>query len=392
MNIQDRHLSAQIAVLAWYDGAARDLPWRVTPQARKASARSNPYHVWLSEMMLQQTTVLTVKPYFEKFTSLWPTVTDLAQADRDDVMAAWAGLGYYARARNLHKAALIVADEFGGTFPEDEKTLLRLPGVGAYTAAAITAFAFGHHAVVVDGNIERVTARWNKIEDPLPKARSDCYKAMAALTPKGDPLGSGISKPDFLAGDFAQALMDIGASICTAPRKSGTDVTAPSCLICPLAQTCAAKDHDPARFPIKIAKKPRPDRFGHVLIIKDDDGHVVLTLRPDKGLLGGLYLFPTNDWPDGGGKSEVSGKIKNGHPAHMLRDMTGQGSVLNTIVSHIFSHFRVLITVEVIHLKTTKPDLPTIDEFSLKWVKINELATHAIPTVMVKCAKAAQLL
>ena len=412
MQIHNRHELAQDAVLAWYEHAARDLPWRITPKARARGMRPNPYHVWLSEIMLQQTTVATVKAYFEKFTSRWPTVGDLAAADRDDVMAAWAGLGYYARARNLHKAAQMIAHDFDGTFPEDEDSLRQLPGVGPYTAAAISAFAFGHDAVVVDGNIERITARWDKIETPLPKAKSECTATMAALTPMGRKRAQNGTSPNFLAGDFAQALMDIGSSICTASRSSASPSSAsgvsssglpssgvnlPSCLICPLEETCASKDSDPARLPVKMPKKKRPDRFGHVLIITDDAGHVLLSRRPDKGLLGGLDIFPTNDWPDGGGLDEHSGRISPHHPAHRL--LTGFGgdtvlerAVLNDPVHHIFSHFRVIMTVEVIRVRGAKAVLPSDDGLPLNWAQIAHLDDHALPTVMVKCAKAARII
>ena len=375
---EERYQSSAEAVLAWYGSSARDLPWRIRPHDRAKGRRPDPYHVWLSEIMLQQTTVATVKSYFEKFTSIWPTVSDLASADRDDVMSAWAGLGYYARARNLHKAAQVVAQDHGGVFPQTEDALLTLPGVGAYTAAAIASIAFGHRAVVMDGNIERVTARFDKIETPLPKAKSACYDVMDKLTPHGD----------FLAGDFAQALMDIGATICTPPRKTASGLTAPSCLICPLSQHCAAKDAQPEHLPVKLAKKPRPDRHGHVLIIKDALGNIVLTRRPDQGLLGGLDILPTNDWPDGGGQTPEDGMITERHPAHALISSLGRGQILNEEVSHIFTHFRILMKVETITIEGKTPSLA--DGFF--WAAQDELAQRALPTVMVKCLKAARLL
>jgi A/G-specific adenine glycosylase len=376
-----RHRRAAAAALKWYHSHGRDLPWRTSPQKRKSmGVRPDPYHVWLSEIMLQQTTVATVKTYFEKFTSIWPTVSDLAAADRNDVLSAWAGLGYYARARNLHKTAKMVADDHGGAFPDTEDGLRSLPGIGPYTAAAIAAIAFGRRAVVVDGNIERLTARWDRIEEPLPKAKAACYAVMDALTPKG--CGN-----DFDAGDFAQALMDIGSGICTPPRKSSSGLTAPSCPICPLAATCIGKDHDPAHLPLRPPKKPRPDRHGHALVVTDAEGHVVLTRRADKGLLGGLEVFPGNDWPDGGGATPDDGMVACHQPAAGLLSRFGRGVVLNTPVEHVFTHFRVLITVEVIRLEDIRPDLPE----GFFWVHRDNLPGRALPTVMVKCAAAAEI-
>ncbi len=375
-----RHQSATLAVLRWYQDNARDLPWRTTPAMRAKGVIPNPYHVWLSEMMLQQTTVATVKAYFEKFITIWPTVADLAAADRDDVMSAWAGLGYYARARNLHKAAGMVVEDFGGVFPQDETTLRSLPGVGPYAAAAISAIAFGRKAVVVDGNIERIMARWDAVTTPLPKVKPALYHVMSLLTPEDE----------YLAGDFAQALMDIGSSICTAPRKSSsslTGLTVPSCLICPLHATCISKNDAPERLPRKLPKKPRPDRYGHVLLLVDAAGHIVLTKRPDEGLLGGLDIFPTNDWPDGGGLTADQGDITDAHPAWLLLSAFGRGARLNQPVDHIFSHFRVLMTVEVITLDAVMPDIPN----GFSWAALDDLSKYALPTVMMKCVKAAQL-
>lgn len=373
-----RYAEATKAVLTWYSAHARDLPWRTRPQDRAKGVRPNPYHVWLSEVMLQQTTVATVKSYFEKFTSIWPYVTDLAAANREDVMSAWAGLGYYARARNLHRAAQLVAEEYGGRFPETEDELRKLPGIGSYTAAAIASIAFGNRAVVMDGNIERVTARFDQIKTPLPKAKDECYDVMDKLTPDGA----------YLAGDFAQALMDIGATICTAPRKTASGPSKPSCLICPLSVTCIAKDNAPENLPVKLPKKPRPDRHGHVLIIRDAEDSVVLAKRPDQGLLGGLDILPTNDWPDGGGLHPDEGMISDHHPAAKLKTSFGQGHFLNEEVSHIFTHFRVLIKVETLTLSVVTPPLP--DHFF--WAKKEMLSERALPTVMLKCLKLARLL
>ena len=224
-------------LLAWYDRHARDLPWR----ARPGAAPPDPYRVWLSEVMLQQTTVAAVKPYFAAFTARWPDVEALAAAREDDVMAAWAGLGYYSRARNLVKCARAVAER--GGFPATEADLRELPGLGAYTAAAVAAIAFGRRAVVVDANVERVVARLFAIEDPLPGARKAIRSAADSIT------------PDRRAGDFAQAMMDLGATVCTARD--------PRCLLCPLAQACAARAAgDPARLPVKAPRKAKPPLAG----------------------------------------------------------------------------------------------------------------------------------
>jgi A/G-specific adenine glycosylase len=259
-------------LLAWYDKAARVLPWRSPP-----GARADPYHVWLSEVMLQQTTVKAVIPYYAKFLRRWPTVAALASADIDEVMAAWAGLGYYSRARNLHACARAVAAAHEGRFPRDEAALLALPGVGAYTAAAIAAIAFDVRATAVDGNIERVVARLFAVEEPLP-ASKPAIKALAArLTPAAR------------TGDFTQAMMDLGATVCS-PR-------APSCLICPLRTHCLAHARGIARtLPVKAKKGEKPRRFGAVFIAVRRDGAVLLRRRPPKGLLGGMLEVPSTAW------------------------------------------------------------------------------------------------
>jgi len=259
-------------LIAWYDDHARDLPWRVPPDAGR---RPDPYHVWLSEVMLQQTTVAAVIPYFHRFLDRWPTVATLAAAEDGAVMAAWAGLGYYARARNLLATARAVAAR-GGRFPEDEAGLRALPGIGAYTAAAIAAIAFGRPAVVVDGNVERVVARLFAVETPLPDARPILRAHAADITPAERP------------GDHAQAMMDLGATVCT-PR-------APACPACPLAADCGALAIGlPERFPVKRAKAIRPERRGTAFWL-ERAGHVLLVRRPPSGLLGGMLALPSGPW------------------------------------------------------------------------------------------------
>ncbi|WP_273691702.1 A/G-specific adenine glycosylase [Ketogulonicigenium vulgare] len=264
-------------LLDWYDRHARVMPWRVSPADRKAGVRPNPYHVWMSEVMLQQTTVAAVRDYHVKFTTLWPTVQDLAAAPDSDVMEAWAGLGYYARARNLLKCARAVVADHGGVFPQTLEGLLALPGVGPYTAAAVAAIAYDIPATVVDGNVERVMSRLFNVETPLPKAKPELTVHAARLTPDTRP------------GDYAQAVMDLGATICT-PKS-------PACVICPLTAGCLARAAGTAAtLPRKLPKKPQPLRRGTAYIARRADGTYLLERRPDKGLLGGMLGWPGGEW------------------------------------------------------------------------------------------------
>jgi len=274
-------VDAANALLNWYAVDKRRLPWRA-----QAGERPDPYRVWLSEIMLQQTTVAAVKPYFEAFSRRWPTVQALAAEKDSEVMGAWAGLGYYARARNLLACARAVVCDHGGRFPDSEAELARLPGIGRYTSAAIAAIAFGRRAVVVDGNVERVLARVFAARD-----KSDLRALADELTPDGP------------SGDFAQAMMDLGATICT-PR-------APRCDRCPLATWCAARaSGDPEAFPVKAAKAPRPARTGTAYWL-EHDGHVLLVTRPPRGLLGGMNALPSDsapldaDWEEAGSVAHV---------------------------------------------------------------------------------------
>ena len=277
-------------LLEWYDAHARDLPWRLPPASALPDDPAWPYRVWLSEVMLQQTTVAAVKPYFAKFTSTWPTVEALAAASDDDVMAAWAGLGYYSRARNLVKCARAVAER--GGFPATEAELRALPGLGDYTAAAVAAIAFGQRAVVVDANIERVVARLFAIAEPLPGAKKAIRAAAETVT------------PERRAGDFAQAMMDLGAQICT-PK-------APRCLICPLQGPCRARaSGEPESLPVKPPKKAVPERRGTAFWITRGEGREVwLVTRPAQGMLGGMRALPDDGWSaraDGSGDVPLEG-------------------------------------------------------------------------------------
>jgi A/G-specific adenine glycosylase len=278
------------ALLGWYDRNARDLPWRAAPGSTLPDDPAWPYRVWLSEVMLQQTTVAAVKPYFAKFLDIWPTVDALAAADDDDVMAAWAGLGYYSRARNLVKCARAVAER--GGFPATEAELRALPGLGDYTAAAVAAIAFGQRAVVVDANVERVVARLFAIREPLPKARKAIRAAADSIT------------PDRRAGDFAQAMMDLGSHVCTSK--------APRCLICPLAEACKGRRAgEPERLPLKPPKKQVPERRGTAYWITRGSGaEVWLVTRPPSGMLGGMRALPDDGWSaqaDGSGTAPLAG-------------------------------------------------------------------------------------
>lgn len=297
------------ALLDWYDAHARSLPWRTPPGAE---GRPDPYRVWLSEVMLQQTTTAHAAPYFAAFTSRWPTVADLAGAEDGDVMAAWAGLGYYARARNMLAGARAVVRDHGGVFPDTEVALLKLPGVGAYTAAAVASIAFGRAANVVDGNVERVMARLFAVETPLPAARPELKRLAAMFV------------TDHRPGDWPQALMDLGATVCR-PKS-------PLCDRCPVAFACEGlKTGAPERYPLKTKKADRSHRRGHVWVLRDDAGRIALVRRPDKGLLGGMLGLPTSDW------SEAA----DGTPP-VAADWRDAGAV-----EHVFTHFSLTLTVRV---------------------------------------------
>ncbi len=297
------------ALLAWYDASARDLPWRVGPRDHAAGVRQDPYKVWLSEVMLQQTTVPHATPYFLAFTQRWPTVSALAAEEDGAVMSAWAGLGYYARARNLLACARAVAADHGGVFPDTEAGLLALPGVGAYTAAAVAAIAFDRPANVVDGNVERVMARLFAVETPLPAAKPELKTLAAGLV--------GDDRP----GDWAQGLMDLGATICR-PK-------APLCDRCPVSRFCAALTTGaPEAYPRKTAKADRPRRFG-VAYVVTRGREVALVRRPGKGLLGGMLALPTGDW---GAKALEAPPV--------AADWRPMGEI-----EHVFTHFSLTLRV-----------------------------------------------
>ena len=334
-------------LLDWYDRHRRDLPWRARP-----GETPDPYRVWLSEVMLQQTTVATVRPRFAAWIARWPDFASLAAAPDEDVMAAWAGLGYYARARNLLRAAKAVVADHDGAFPRTERELRTLPGLGAYTAAAVAAIAFGERAVVVDANVERVVARLFAIAAPLPAGRAAIRVAADAVT------------PELRAGDFAQALMDLGSAICT-PKK-------PRCLLCPLQTHCDGfATGAPDAFPVKAAKKARPKRYGTIFWLEREgpgEPEVLLVRRPDKGLLGGMRALPTGPWVD-----EAPELV--GAPA--LADWR----LLAGTVEHGFTHFTLELALAV-------AAGPAQGEPPGEWWPVDALEDAGLPTLFARATAA----
>jgi A/G-specific adenine glycosylase len=327
--------------LAWYDDHARDLPWRSPP----GTPAPDPYRVWLSEIMLQQTTVATVRPKFDYFTARWPDFASLAAADEAELMTAWAGLGYYARARNLVACARVVVARHGGVFPGNEAELRALPGIGAYTAAAIASIAFGERAVVVDGNVERVVARLFAIDEPLPAARTAIRVATDSITPGRRP------------GDFAQAMMDLGSSICT-PRS-------PKCLVCPLVGQCAGlATGAPETFPVKPAKAARPQRYGTIFWAEHQD-QVLLVRRPPRGLLGGMRALPTGPWADT-------------PPGLADSPVDADWTLLDTSVVHVFTHFRLELALAVARVREHSN--------AGEWWPVADIESAGLPTVFAKAA------
>jgi A/G-specific adenine glycosylase len=340
-------------LLGWYDAHHRELPWRTAPRDLAKGHRPDPYRVWLSEIMLQQTTVEAVKSYYTRFLELWPTVTDLAAADPDDVMKAWAGLGYYSRARNLKKCADFVAAELEGVFPDSEAGLLSLPGIGPYTAAAVAAIAFNRPAAVVDGNVERVFSRLFSIATPLPAAKSEIRQRVLEVLPHDRP------------GDFAQATMDLGATICSPKR--------PKCMLCPVNDYCSAlANGDPEFFPVKAAKKEKPLRRGAAFIAVRSDGSVLLRKRKGSGLLAGMAEPPTTDWTariDGETGVEAAPFKAAWRPCGAIR--------------HVFTHFELSMDV-------FRADVGTRETSDGEWWSpASQLAGEALPTVMKKAITAA---
>lgn len=345
-----RDLELSDVLLDWYDANARVLAWRIPPARSKAGARPDPYRVWLSEVMLQQTTVAAVIKYFHDFTTRWPTLAALAAAPDEVVMARWAGLGYYARARNLLKCARVVMADYGGVFPDTRDELLALPGIGPYTAAAIASIAFGRAEVVVDGNVERVMARMFNIATPLPAAKPELTAHASALTPA------------LRAGDYAQAVMDLGATVCT-PKS-------PNCGLCPWSGPCLARAAGrAAELPLRSPKPLKPTRHGMVYIARNEAGAWLLERRPDKGLLGGMLGWPGAAWGD---------------EAVERPPFTADWQVVTGEVRHTFTHFHLRLTIQIATVEHVNPqqgafieqdqfnpaDLPTV---------MRKVYNHALP-------------
>jgi len=339
------------ALLDWYARERRELPWRAP-----AGQTPDPYAVWLSEIMLQQTTVAAAIPYYQRFLARWPSVKALAAANLDEVLSAWAGLGYYSRARNLHACARLVAERHAGQFPHTEEGLRELPGIGPYTAAAIAAIAFGARATPVDGNIERVVARLFAVQQPLPAAKDEIGRLAATLT------------PEWRAGDFAQALMDLGASVCTPKR--------PSCLMCPLQRDCSAYAQGiEAALPARAARPERPVRVGLAFLALREDAHVLLRRRPEAGLLGGMLEVPSTAWAE---------MLPPVNEALRTAPVRGEWWAVPGTVAHTFTHFRL----ETLVYRAIVPADASLtfwaDPQRCRWVARRDLNRAALPSVMRK--------
>jgi A/G-specific adenine glycosylase len=338
-------------LLAWYDRHRRALPWRAP-----RGTRADPYRVWLSEIMLQQTTVKAVAPYYARFLQRWPDLPALAAAPLDDILRAWAGLGYYARARNLHACARAVVERHGGHFPASEAALRELPGIGAYTAAAIAAIAFDQAATPIDGNIERVTARLYAVTTALPAAKAEIARLTCALTPR------------HRAGDFAQAMMDLGATICTPKR--------PACSLCPWNKNCAAHSAgEPELFPIRSPKRDGALRRGAAFVARRADDFVLLRTRPSRGLLGGMAEVPTTPWSadfDESKTLEAAPRFASARKPIVWRKIGG-------VVRHVFTHFPLELTI----YRADVPHAVAVPD-GMRWIAISELGGEALPSVMRK--------
>jgi A/G-specific adenine glycosylase len=346
-------------LLAWYDRHRRVLPWRPPP-----GERADPYGVWLSEIMLQQTGVKTVGPYFLKFLARWPDVDALGRASLDDVLRMWAGLGYYSRARNLHACAVAVRRDHGGVFPDTEAGLRALPGIGPYTASAIAAIAFGRSTMPVDGNIERVVSRLFAVETPLPQAKPLIQQLATTLLGLARDEESRAGDAESRAGDSAQALMDLGSSICT-PKK-------PACALCPLNDGCAARGRDDQEsFPRKAPKKTGALRRGAAFVVTRGD-RLLVRSRPDKGLLGGMTEVPGSDWLAGGDDKAALAQAPRVRGIARWHRKAG-------IVSHVFTHFPLELVVY-----TAKAPARAAAPKGMRWVEIATLADEALPNVMRK--------
>jgi A/G-specific adenine glycosylase len=340
-------------LLAWYDRHRRKLPWRAAP-----GNAADPYRVWLSEIMLQQTTTKAVAPYFAKFLARWNDVRALAAAPLSEVLGAWAGLGYYARARNLHGCARVVVERYGGTFPQSESALRELPGIGRYTAAAISAIAFDVPATPVDGNIERVVARLFAVSAPLPQAKPDLQRLACTLTPCRR------------AGDFAQAMMDLGATICTPKR--------PACALCPWMESCAGySSGDPALFPQRTPKRGGTLRRGAAFVVLRADGFLLVRTRPATGLLGGMTEVPNSDWLADFDEVNVSDGAPRFGPAK--KNLPIAWRRIPGVVRHVFTHFPLELSV---YWARVSADVSAPK--GTRWIECGKIAEEALPSLMRK--------
>ncbi len=334
-------------LLDWYRVHARAMPWRVTPEDYLAGERANPYHVWISEVMLQQTQVITVKDYFLKFIDLWPTVHDLAASDLEDVLKAWAGLGYYSRARNLKKCAEQVSEHHDGKFPQTAEALKKLPGIGDYTAAAIASIAFDEPVAVVDGNIERVMSRHQRIEAYFPDAKPQLKEMLSDILDPKAP------------GEFAQAMMDLGATICT-PKN-------PACALCPVNADCTGfKNGDAENYPRKRPKPEKPVRKGAAFVLQNAEGEIFLCKRESSGLLAGMTQVPTTNW-----NARQNGAVTT-DAAPVPADWKKAGTA-----KHTFTHFHLELTVWRAHASR-------VDDLAGWWCKREDIFEEALPNLMKK--------
>lgn len=340
-------------LLAWYDRHRRALPWRAPP-----GQRTDPYRIWLSEIMLQQTTVKAVAPYYARFLARWPDMQALAAAPLEDVLKAWAGLGYYARARNLHACARVIAERHGGQFPRSEDALRALPGIGAYTAAAIAAIAYEAPAMPVDGNIERVIARLYAVETPLPQAKPEIGRLAKELLPSRR------------SGDFAQAMMDLGATICTPKR--------PACALCPWTEACVARQRgDAETLPRRLPKHEGKLRRGAAFVALRTDGYVLVRTRPARGLLGGMTEVPTTEWSADFEENEALEAAP-----HFTAGLPEKEIVWRRIpglVRHVFTHFPLELSVYI-----AKPPARTKAPAGMRWIARDDVAGEALPSLMRK--------
>ena len=338
------HSKLSIFLLKWYDQEARKLPWRIPPELTKKGIKNDPYKIWISEIMLQQTGVKTVQTYYTNFINKWPKIQNLNDADENDVLREWSGLGYYRRALNLKKCAEIICEDYNGKFPDIEKELLKLPGIGSYTAAAIISIAFNKPAIVIDGNILRITSRLYEIKEDIKKSKSEIYRKLEKISSKKRP------------GDFAQALMDLGSKICKPVN--------PKCDSCPLLKYCLAhKNNTYKSIPMKTKSLNKVNRKGYLYIGITNEEKIILIKRPKKGLLGGTICPPTSDWK------------KNEFPTPKP-PFKGDWKILNESIFHSFTHFDLELKIMISEIK----NYPT----NVYLEPINSITLNSLPTVMKK--------